>query len=316
MTGRKPSWFDAELEQSLDPAAREAIAWFNRLRADRVPEKDRREFAAWLKRDAAHAQAFQEIEDLWRGLSKLPEARRRRRKAVTRRTVGKGMVALMLAGGAWSLYRTHPFADYRTGVGERLTVRLPDGSRADLATSTVLSVDDGPRARRITLYAGEAYFEVAPSPGRPFIVEAGGGSITALGTAFAVADGDDRVLVTVTQHAVSIDVGARRMQLDAGMQSAFDATGIGNPTAVDDAVALAWLEGRLVFVNARLDRVVEALNRWRRGRLVIMNSALAAHPVTLIVNLEDIDDALRQLEDALPLALTSVTPYLTLLHAR
>lgn len=316
MTERRPSWFDAELEQSLDPLEREAIAWFNRLRADRVSDVDRKAFSAWVKRDPAHLQAFRQIEDLWRGLSELPEARRRRRKAVTRRTVSKGMVALMLAGGAWSLYRTHPFADYRTGVGERLTVRLPDGSRADLATSTALSLDDGPRVRRVTLLEGEAFFEVAPDTGRPFVVEAGGGSVTALGTAFSVAEADHRILVTVTQHAVSIDVGARQMRVGAGMQSAFDSDGIGDPTEVDEAVALAWRQGRLVFVNARLDRVVEALNRWRRGRIVIMNSALAAHPVTLIVNLEDIDEALHQLEDALPLALTSVTPYLTLVHAR
>jgi len=316
MTERRPSWFDTELEESLDPVAREAISWFNRLRADRVSEKDQRAFAAWLQRSPAHTQAFQEIEDLWRGLSKLPEARRRRRKAVTRRTVGKGVMALMLAGGGWGIYRMHPLADYRTGVGERLAVQLPDGSRVDLATSTALSVEYEPRVRRITLHAGEAFFEVAPSPDRPFVVEAGAGSVTALGTAFAVADADDRVLVIVTQHAVSIDVGVRRMRLEAGMQSAFDSAGIGAPTAVDEAVALAWREGRLVFINARLDRVLEALNRWRQGQLVIMNNALAAHPVTLIVNLEDVDGALHQLEDALPLAFTSVTPYLTLVHGR
>jgi len=316
MTKRKPSWFDAELEEGLDPLLREAIAWFNLLRADRVSEKDRRAFSAWLKRDPAHGQAFQEIEGLWRGLSDLPEARRRRRRTVTRRTLGKGVVALMVAGGAWGIYRTHPLADYRTGVGERLTVELPDGSRVELATSTALSVDDDATVRRVTLHKGEAFFEVASDAARPFVVDAGGGSVTALGTAFAVADADDRVLVTVTQHAVRIDAGMRQMRLEAGMQAAFDVDGIGAPAATDEAIALAWREGRLVFVNARLDRVVEALNRWRRGRLVIMNGALAAQPVTLIVNLEDVDDALRQLEDALPLAFTSVAPYLTLVHAR
>jgi transmembrane sensor len=316
MTKGKPSWFDVELEESLDPLAREAISWFNRLRADRVSEKDRHAFTAWLVHDPTHAQAFQEIEDLWNGLADLPEARQRRRRAVTRRTLGKGVVALMLAGGSWSFYRTQPFADYRTGVGERHTVTLPDGSRAELATSTALTVDDDLSARRVTLHKGEAYFQVVQMAGRPFIVEAGSGCVTALGTAFAVADADDGVVVTVTEHAVRIEVAARQMRLQSGMQTTFNSGGIGRPHAVDETVALAWREGRLVFVNARLDRVVAALNRWRRGRLVILNAALAAHPVTLIVNLEDVDDALRQLQDALPVSLTSVTPYLTLLSAR
>ncbi|MGE0626241.1 MAG: FecR domain-containing protein [Hyphomicrobiaceae bacterium] len=316
MNERRPSWFDPELEKSLEPASREAIAWFNRLRADRVSDEDRAAFTAWLQRDLAHARAFQEIEDLWRGMSDLPQARRRRRKAVTRRAVGKGVLTLALAGGAWAAYRAHPFADYRTGTGERRTVRLPDGSRADLATATALSMSIGPSERRLTLHKGETYFEVAPDKQRPFIVEAGSGSITALGTAFAVSDAGDRVLVTVTQHAVLIDAAASRRRLEAGLQTAFDSRSIAPPVAVDEAEALAWREGRLIFVNADLGKVVEALNRWRSGHIVVMGHRLAMHPVTLIVNLDDVDGALHQLEDALPIALTSVTPYFTLIHAR
>jgi len=316
MTKRKPSWFDPELERGLSPAARDAIQWFNRLRADHVSDEDRNGFTDWLQSDPAHPQVFQEIEDLWNGLSGLPEARRRRRKAMTRRAVGKGAVALMLAGGVWSAYRTYPLADYRTGVGERLKVTLPDGSRVDLATATALSLDDGPTVRRVILHKGEAFFDVATDPSRPFVVDAGGGSITALGTAFAVADADKGVAVTVTQHAVRIDAAARHIRLDAGMQAMYDTRGIGAPQTVDQSVALAWREGRLVFVNERLDRVVNALNRWRSGRLVVMNPQLAAHHVTLIVNLEDVEGALNQLQDALPLSLTSVTPLLTLIHAR
>ncbi|KWT69059.1 Iron siderophore sensor protein [Hyphomicrobium sulfonivorans] len=318
MTKRKPSWFDPELEAGLDPLQREAILWFNRLRADRVTAADRNAFNAWLDRDAAHGKAFQQIEDLWSGLAGLPEAQRRRRKAVTRRTVGKGVVALLIGGGIWGLYRSHPFADYRTGVGERLAVTLPDGSIAELSSDTALSIDDYAQTRRIILHRGEAFFKVAAVPGRPFVVEAEGGTVTALGTAFSVADGADGVLVTVTEHAVRIATSAGRdMRVDAGSQTIFTAGGaISPPHAIDPAVELAWREGRLVFVNARLDRVVEALNRWRRGRVVVMNSALAAHPVTLIVNLSDVDGALNQLQDALPLSVTSVTPLLTLLHAR
>jgi transmembrane sensor len=316
MTKRKPSWFDPQLEQGLDAPAREAIAWFNRLRGDKVSTVDREAFAAWLQSDAAHATAFQEIEQLWRGLADMPETRRRRRKAVTRRTMGKGAVALLLAGSAWGAYRTHPFADYRTGVGERLTIRLPDGSVAQLSTSTTLSLDDDLATRRVILHAGEAFFEVAPDVSRPFVVDAGDGTVTALGTAFAVSDTDAGTVVTVTQHAVRIDAAARQMQVSAGMQATFSARGIGAPAAVDEAVALAWRQGRIVFVNARLDRVLDALNRWQSGRMVVLSSALAAHPVTLIVNLDDVADARRQLEDALPIGFTTVAPYLTLVHAR
>lgn len=318
MTKRKPSWFDPELEAGLDPLQREAILWFNRLRADRVTAADRSAFKAWLDHDAAHGKAFQQIEDLWSGLAGLPEARRRRRRAVTRRSVGKGVVALLIGGGAWSLYRSHPFAHFRTGVGERLVATLPDGSIVELSTDTALSIDDNAQTRRVVLHRGEAFFKVAVVPGRPFVVEAEGGSVTALGTAFSVADGPDGVRVTVTEHSVRIATSAgRNMRVDAGSQSIFTPGGaISPPHAIDPAIELAWRQGQLVFVNTRLDRVVQALNRWRRGRVVVMNSALAARPVTLIVNLADVDGALHQLQDALPLTVTNVTPLLTLVHAR
>jgi len=316
MDERKPNWFDADLEERRDPSLREAIEWFNRLRADRVSESDRRAFEAWIHDDPAHARAFEEIQQLWDGISGLPEVRRRRRKAVTRRMVGKGALAVALIGGTWGLYRTHPFADYRTGVGERRIVTLADGSRVELSTSTVLSVDMRPALRRISLHKGEAFFEVRPGADRPFVVETGSGRVTALGTAFSVAETEDHMLVTVTQHAVRIDAAARYQRVEAGMQAAFDTRGIAAPAAVDASEALAWREGRLIFVNSRLGNVVSALNRWRSGHLAVINDALAEHPVTLIVNLEDVDDALRQLQDALPLTLTNVTPYLTLIHAR
>lgn len=315
MDDRKPSWFDPHLEDSADPAIREAIAWFNLLRGEHVAEQDRVRFRAWLRRDARHPEAFRQIEQFWSGLAGLPEARRRRRR-ITRRNLGKGALALALAsGGLWGASRLHPFADYRTGTGERRIVTLADGSRAELSTSTALSVDFDVRTRGIELHYGEVFFEVAPDPRRPFVVDTARGRITALGTAFAVAEDGDRLVVTVTQHAVMIAAGTQSLRVEEGQQTVLDPHGIGAPVAVDTAEALAWREGRLIFVNAPLGRVVDVLNRWRTGRIVVMNRALAAQPVTLIVSLEDVDKALDQLQDALPLALTRITPLLTLLHA-
>lgn len=315
MDRQKPSWFDPHLEDGLDQTSRDAIAWFNLLGGDQVSNRDRAAFRAWLRRDPAHPLAFQQVEQFWSGLSQLPEARRRKR-GLTRRRLVKGVAVLALAGGAFGAYRFHPFADYRTGTGERRTIALSDGSRIELAASTAVSADLDGATRLVTLHSGEAYFDVASDAARPFAVETGRGRVTALGTAFAIADESQRTVVTVTEHAVRVEAAARSLRIDAGLQTEFDAASIDSPKPFDVNQALAWREGRLVFVNARLDRVIRELNRWRTGRLVIMNAALAAQFVTLIVNLEDIESALRQLQDALPLAQTNVTPLLTLLHAR
>ncbi|MFT4118238.1 FecR family protein [Bradyrhizobium sp.] len=314
MDDQKPSWFDPRLEDRADPPTREAVVWFNLLRSERVSERDRVAFRAWLRRDAAHPVAFQEVESLWSGLSDLPEVRRRRR-GITRRRFGKGAMSVALAATALWAYR-YAMVDYRTGTGERRTVTLADGSRVELSTRTALSASlDGPE-RRVTLHYGEAYFEVAPKAGRAFVVEAPRGRITALGTAFAVGEDGDRSVVTVTEHAVRVNAGEQALRVEAGMQTVFDAEKISAPVAADASELLAWREGRLVFVNAPLEKVVRVLNRWQIGRVVIMNRSLAQQPVTLIAGLDDVDGALLQLQDALPLSLTRVTPLLTILTAR
>ncbi|MBL7395987.1 FecR domain-containing protein, partial [Escherichia coli] len=56
----------------------------------------------------------------------------------------------------------------------------------------------------VRLLRGEAAFTVAPNPNRPFTVEAGGGSTTALGTRFIVRRDGVQTRVSVTEHAVRV----------------------------------------------------------------------------------------------------------------
>ena len=63
--------------------------------------------------------------------------------------------------------------------------RGPDGSRIDLSTQSRLSFFFNDVERRVVLHEGEAYFTVARGL-TPFVVAAGLGMTTALGTAFSV----------------------------------------------------------------------------------------------------------------------------------
>ena len=143
-------------------------------------------FKAWLDEDPAHAQAYANAERLWTRSGDLPETKARKKKAkLTRRDLGKAVLALGAAGAAWSYLSDHPFADYRTSSGERRRISLPDGSRVDLAPQSRLSMTFDGQVRRLTLHEGEAFFNVATDR-RPFTVEAGRGITTALGTAFGL----------------------------------------------------------------------------------------------------------------------------------
>jgi transmembrane sensor len=316
--GTDPNWTDDnDFGKDLDPISQEAVTWFAILHADDVTKADRSAFRAWLRQDERHRAAYAEVEGLWSGASELPivKARRRaKRMAVTRRTFGKGMLAAMIGGGAWVAYQQHPFADYRTGTGERRTVKLADNSTVDMAGATALSVDFSSQLRLVTLLRGEAYFSVASEASRPFVVEAAAGRTMAAGTAFNVDYvSDDDVRVTVAQNAVNIRVGTADAKLDAGSQLTYSRERIGVPQTIDPASELGWRDGRLVFLSQPFGRVIASLNRWRQGRLMVMGSALAARPVTLIIDLQKSENILATLEDALPIRVVDVTPYLTLL---
>src|SRR3546814_654017 len=94
---------------------------------------------------------------------------------------------------------------YDTVVGGRRNIRLADGSVVELDEGSELSTDFNKSRRELKLERGRARFEVAHE-GRPFIVLAGGGSVTARGTVFDVILGKDkRVTVRLLRGAVDVE---------------------------------------------------------------------------------------------------------------
>src|SRR3546814_14166765 len=83
--------------------------------------------------------------------------------------------------------RTIPVTELASKSGEIRTVALEDGSRVTLDTDTILHIAYSPTERGLKLERGRARFDVSYDASRPFVVFAGGGSITAHGTVFDVA---------------------------------------------------------------------------------------------------------------------------------
>jgi transmembrane sensor len=126
---------------------------------------------------------------------------------------------------------------------------------------------------------------------------------------------DDDVHVTVLENAADVRLGIADVRVSAGRQVSYGRKTMGVPNAVDPMEALAWREGRLVFVSAPFGRVVASLNRWRSGKLLIVSPSLVERPVTLIVDLDRIGNIPDVLKDSLPIRLVNVTPYVTLIMA-
>ena len=93
----------------------------------------------------------------------------------------------VLIGGAGVF--AHLWGDgdlYATKVGEQQLVVLDDGTRMTLNTDTRVRVEIGPDLRSVNVQAGEALFEVAKDPRRPFVVHVADSEVVALGTVFSV----------------------------------------------------------------------------------------------------------------------------------
>ena len=210
---------------------------------------------------------------------------------------------------------------YSTRIGEQRTVELGDGSVVTLNTAGQMVVDYNEQARRILLERGEAYFEVAEDARRPFTVDLGLRSVTAIGTAFNIRKDPERYQLAVIEGAVTIHkatedgtespppvsvrgLGPRRVE--AGWVAEFDIerdrlTAF-RPESLDRFGA--WRDGVLSFTSEPLLQVVQELNRYSRKKILIEDASIMNLQVYTVVRIPASDAALQSLELILPIKVT------------
>mgnify|MGYP003636197097 CR=1 FL=1 len=304
----------------LDAASRQAIEWLARRHDPDTSGFDARTFQAWLAASPRNRRAFAEVEALWQAgeQASSPAAPALSRRAFGRRALAAGIAAMAVTGAGTLALAPEP-ADFRTAPGETTQITLPDGTAVDLSTDTALRLVFSDRERRVELLSGEAFFAVTKDTDRPFRVAAGETEAEALGTAFSVARMNDGARVTVTEHSVAVTAGGERRVVTAGQHVVASAVGgrlrLGPIEGADIDRDLSWRAGKLVFLDRPLGGVVAELDRWRRGRTMVLDGALAARPVTVVLDTRRAADAVPILARAVPMRWTDVTPYLTLVYA-
>lgn len=297
----------------------EALEWFVRMRDEKATADDRRAFQAWLEQDESRRAALAHAEALWQRFDILkPELERMRRSqgAFSRRNVMLGGAAALIgASGLYVRGREDLFADVTTGIGERRTVALDDGSSVELGSYSALSTNFTPDARQVRLHRGQAFFQVKGDAARPFTVHAANGSVQALGTQFDVKYVDDLVTLVVTEHAVMVRGTFPAMKVEQGWQLSFTGSGADAPTEADLVAAEAWRRDQIIFQDVPLRRVLSEIERYRRGRIVLVESGLGDIPVTAIFSSRQLDNALQTLGNTLPIRIFRAGPLLTFVYS-
>ena len=307
-----------------DPIREEAIDWL--LRAEAAPEDPavRAELAAWRARSAAHEAAYRRVARMWRLSGDLPADALADRRPRVRRPVALGGLAAALAAGVLFVLaptlRLHLQADHVSGVGEIRALTLADGSRLHLDAESAVTVRFTPARREVGLLAGRAFFDVAHDAGRPFVVSAGGLRVTVTGTAFAVGAVRDTVTLAVRSGGVEArpggsDTDAVRLRAGDRLTMARD-TGAVARSRIRPSDVAAWREGQLVVDGMPLSAVVEEIDRYHRGLILIAGGDLDRRPVTGIFSLRDPVAALDAAAGALGARVTAVSPYLLVVTPR
>jgi transmembrane sensor len=288
----------------------------------------RAEFEGWLSQSDGRRRAYAALQRVWGTSARLAPLTAARREAARtgrpwhrlrgrRAALAAVAIAACIAFLAVPALQLRLAADHMTGTAELRDLMLEDGSRVTLDADSAIAVDYTAGRRGVRLLSGQAYFEVTPSPARPFVVIAGGVDVTVTGTAFDVVTSSGGVAVAVQSGTVRVSRNDSEAlaALSAG-QSLKVANGTVSRGAVEPLDVGAWRDRRLVAYDAVLRDVVEQVGRHMPGVIVFADSAIADSRVSGIVDLRRPVEALHALVDLQQGRVTTISPYLTVISSR
>ncbi len=343
---------------------REAATWFERIHAEEVSTEDLGEWQRWLMTSTANQQAFGQIEDFWRRAGEIEEppwasrfeldvdtydgtisvAAWRRGSEPRRRSSWRTLAAAFGGAAACAaLYllvfgdftRVSEFTVFETASGEHREISLPEGTKVLLGAQSSISVNLTDEVRNVVVDRGEVYFDVASDRSWRFVVRAGAGTITAIGTAFNVQNLEGRVVITVAEGVVEVtNVRAPAGTADSSRKTASESAPSVLPKRVragerlaygematdvqpvDPEMALAWRKGRLQYLNEPLKFVIPDVARYTNRQLVITDPTVEELLYTGSVMQDQIDDWLTSLGDIFPVDIERIGENRVLLMAR
>lgn len=330
--------------------------WFARRESGEWTTAEQARLQAWLDESPLHRVAYLRIEHAWERAQRLkvlksdPPSRQAPppgswvlspffgsgRTTLTARRLGPrpevlssssrrgaravgaaaGLAAALVFVVVWLFWP--PGTAYSTPVGGLESVPMPDGSTVILNTDTALRVELTKRERRITLERGEAFFEVAKDPDRPFVVQVGKRDVIAVGTQFSVRREGGDLEVVVTDGTVRLQ--ANHLTKPAGAPGADTATAdkeflpagtvaqagesgvlVQQETPAQAAVRLSWRQGVLVFHETTLDDAIADFNRYNVRQVVIADPTVATFRIAGRFRATNVDAFVRLLERGYPI---------------
>ncbi len=299
--------------------------WAVRTASGPLGPDEQASLEAWLEADTENRHVFERAQTVWRHLDAISEEpeiisqradaldalRRANQRRWSRAAPGSrpwwlGLAASLALIVSLNLGLLAPRSqDYVTGIGERRTEILPDGSRLSLDADTKVTVAYTRDHRELTLLSGRAKFDVAKDSARPFTVSAADQTVIATGTAFSVELLGKQVHVILYGGEVAILQGNMpqvnqllRIKAHPGRTSAalmpgqefiadIDLPKTARIQAADVGQTLSWQGGQLNFVDESLGSAVEQINRYASQPILLGDTKVASIQVNGVFDAGD-----------------------------
>jgi len=184
------------------------------------------------------------------------------------------------------------------------SVPIADGSTVTLNTDTAVHILITDKTRRVKLDHGEAFFQVAKDPNRPFVVEVGKRRVMAVGTQFSVRREGSDIQVIVTEGAVRLTHAQLTEELlPAGAVAHAGESGVlvkqGSRTAAEEQ--LSWRQGVLHFREVTLAEAAAEFNRYNIRQVVIEDPTAADYLVAGDFRATNVEAFVRLLQRGYPI---------------
>lgn len=316
---------DASLE-------REAIAWLVRVTDDEATTEDRVALKRWQKENPAHERAFAKASGLWHTMPAAIDTALRSgdisllstpdqvSSFVTRRRFMAGFatatVSAAAAAAAYAMLKP-PFelwpslselaADYRTAVGQQRRIDIAKAVSVEMNTRTSIALrPTTDQQHRFELIAGEAVVKAAVGSERPIEVIAADGMTIAEEAGFDIRCEAALTSVTCLSGMVRVQHRRQSVTLTENQQVRYGGGELSSVAEVDPSVITAWQNGYLMFRGEPLAQVLAEVNRYRPGRIVLLDEKLGEGLVTARFKLDRLDDVIVQIREVFGASIRSL----------
>lgn len=291
---------------------REATNWLIRLTSGRVTTEDADAFRQWCQQSPQHHAAFDEARRLWRNLepamSAAPSCAHERQASACAPKWGRRAFLGAAAASVGMLWLKPELllnpevgwsslsglaSDYQTSLGEQKNIVLAGNVTVEMNTLTRIDR----RKAGMALLAGEAQILTRAMDLPRWVVYAENGEVRAGAANFNVRNVERQVNVTCLEGEVAVICQSVHRQLRAGQQLSYNASGVGEVVRANLEQVTAWRQQQLIFNRQPLSQVIDEINRYRPGKIILLNSQLGRRLVQARFRLDQLESVAALIHD-------------------